>query len=107
MAIIREGKLAGVLIITRTGLLPTRDWLIGQLAVEGVGASVLAARGPGSQPDGDDGETLRYIDMPGDMWTYRPPEMPEPPEPVEAVEPSDCLGATGIASCGESEVRRH
>ena len=51
VAIIREGKLAGVLIVTRSGLLPTRDWLIGQLAVEGVGASVLAARGPGSQPD--------------------------------------------------------
>ncbi|MEQ6331848.1 molybdopterin-dependent oxidoreductase [Sphingobium sp. MK2] len=51
VAIIREGKLAGVLIITRSGLLPTRDWLIGQLAVDGVGASVLAARGPGSQPD--------------------------------------------------------
>ena len=51
VAIIREGKLAGVLIVTRSGLLPTRDWLIGQLAAEGVGASVLAARGPGSQPD--------------------------------------------------------
>jgi len=51
VAIIRDGKLAGVLIVTRTGILPTRDWLIGQLAVEGVGASVLAARGPGNQPD--------------------------------------------------------
>ncbi len=51
VAIIRDGRLAGVLIVTRTGILPSRDWLIGQLAVEGVGASVLAARGPGSQPD--------------------------------------------------------
>lgn len=34
--------------------------------------------GPGSQPDEDDGMALSYIDMPGDMWTYRPPEMPEP-----------------------------
>jgi assimilatory nitrate reductase catalytic subunit len=51
VAIIREGRLAGVLFITRTGLLPSRDWLIGQLSVEDVGASVLAARGPGSQPD--------------------------------------------------------
>lgn len=51
VAIIRDGRLEGVLIVTRTGILPSRDWLIGQLAVEGVGASVLAARGPGSQPD--------------------------------------------------------
>lgn len=34
--------------------------------------------GPGSQPDEDDGQTLSYIDMPGDMWTYTPPSMPEP-----------------------------
>ncbi|HEX7742288.1 MAG TPA: (2Fe-2S)-binding protein, partial [Sphingobium sp.] len=51
VAIIKEGKLAGILIVTRTGLLPSRDWLISQLQVEEVGASVLAARGPGSQPD--------------------------------------------------------
>ena len=51
IAIIREGKLAAVLFVTRTGLLPSRDWLIGQLEAEEVGASVLAARGPGSQPD--------------------------------------------------------
>ena len=51
VAIIKDGKLAGILIVTRTGLLPSRDWLISQLEVEGVGASVLAARGPGSQPD--------------------------------------------------------
>jgi len=38
--------------------------------------------GPGSQPPEDDGKTLSYIDMPGDMWTYAPPPMPEP----EAVE---------------------
>ncbi len=34
--------------------------------------------GPGSQPDEEDGQSLQYIDMPGDMWTYRPPAMPEP-----------------------------
>lgn len=51
VAIISERRLAGILIVTRTGLLPSRDWLIGQLQVEEVGASVLAARGPGSQPD--------------------------------------------------------
>jgi assimilatory nitrate reductase catalytic subunit len=51
VAIIAHGKLAGILIVTKTGLLPSRDWLISQLEVEGVGASVLAARGPGNQPD--------------------------------------------------------
>jgi assimilatory nitrate reductase catalytic subunit len=51
VAIISEGRLRGVLFVTRTGLLPSRDWLIRQLEVEGVGGSVLAARGPGSQPD--------------------------------------------------------
>ncbi|WP_084491211.1 nitrate reductase [Sphingobium ummariense] len=50
-AIITAGRLTGVLFVTRTGLLPSRDWLIGQLEAESVGASVLAARGPGSQPD--------------------------------------------------------
>lgn len=34
--------------------------------------------GPGSQPGEVDGETMSYIDMPGDMWTFTPPEMPEP-----------------------------
>ncbi|MBB3938382.1 assimilatory nitrate reductase catalytic subunit [Novosphingobium fluoreni] len=51
VAIIVEGRLAGVLIVTRTGLLPSRDWLIGQLAASDVGPAVLAARGPGNQPD--------------------------------------------------------
>lgn len=51
VAVIVDGRLAGVLFVTRTGILPPRDWLIGQLAVEGVGAAVLAARGPGNQPD--------------------------------------------------------
>ena len=51
IAILREGRLAAVLFITRTGVLPSRDWLIGQLGVQEVGASVLAARGPGNQPD--------------------------------------------------------
>ncbi|MET0250302.1 MAG: molybdopterin-dependent oxidoreductase [Sphingobium sp.] len=51
VAILRNGQLAAVLFTTRDGLLPSRDWLIGQLQAPGVGASVLAARGPGSQPD--------------------------------------------------------
>jgi len=51
IAIIREGRLAAVLFVTRTGLLPSRDWLIDQFGAEGVDATVLAARGPGSQFD--------------------------------------------------------
>ncbi|MGF7156499.1 molybdopterin-dependent oxidoreductase [Novosphingobium gossypii] len=51
VAVIAQGKLAGVLFVTRSGLLPSRDWLIDQLQAEDVGAAVLAARGPGSQPD--------------------------------------------------------
>uniref|UniRef100_UPI003B3AA54C molybdopterin-dependent oxidoreductase n=1 Tax=Sphingobium sp. TaxID=1912891 RepID=UPI003B3AA54C len=51
IATISEGRLRGVLFITRAGLLPSRDWLIAQLGAEGVGGSVLAARGPGVQSD--------------------------------------------------------
>ncbi|MFC4255184.1 molybdopterin-dependent oxidoreductase [Croceibacterium xixiisoli] len=51
VAIIRDGRLAAVLIVTRSGILPSRDWLIGQLQAQHVGASVLAARGPGRQQD--------------------------------------------------------
>jgi hydrogenase-1 operon protein HyaF len=36
--------------------------------------------GPGSQPPEGDGATISYIDMPDDMHTYRPPEIPEPGE---------------------------
>jgi assimilatory nitrate reductase catalytic subunit len=51
IATISEGRLNGVLFVTRNGLLPSRDWLIRQLEADNVGGSVLAARGPGSQPD--------------------------------------------------------
>ncbi|EAT07268.1 molybdopterin-dependent oxidoreductase [Sphingobium sp. 10 DY56-G10] len=51
VASINEGRLQAVLFVTRTGLLPSRDWLIAQLEAVNVGGSVLAARGPGSQPD--------------------------------------------------------
>lgn len=34
--------------------------------------------GPGSQPDEEDGQSLTYIDMPGDMSRYSPPSIPEP-----------------------------
>jgi len=51
VATIHKGRLCGVAFVTKTGMLPSRDWLIAQLEAEGVGGSVLAARGPGSQPD--------------------------------------------------------
>ena len=51
IATISKGRLNGVLFVTRSGLLPSRDWLIRQLEADNVGGSVLAARGPGSQPD--------------------------------------------------------
>jgi assimilatory nitrate reductase catalytic subunit len=51
VAIISAGRLSGVLFATRSGLLPSRDWLITQLEADGVGASVLAGHGPGNQPD--------------------------------------------------------
>lgn len=41
--------------------------------------------GPGSQSDSEDGKTLSYIDMPGDMWTYQPPSMPEPAAVIDLV----------------------
>lgn len=34
--------------------------------------------GPGSQPDGADGERLEYLPMPSDMSKYVPPLMPDP-----------------------------
>ena len=51
VAILSEGRLAASLFVTRTGQLPGRDWLIGQLAEQQVGAAVLAGRGPGVQID--------------------------------------------------------
>jgi hydrogenase-1 operon protein HyaF len=38
----------------------------------------VRAVGPGSQPPEEDGQTLSYIDMPGDISTYQPPRVPEP-----------------------------
>ena len=34
--------------------------------------------GPGSQPDGSDGDAITYMDMPSDMSTFVAPVMPEP-----------------------------
>jgi assimilatory nitrate reductase catalytic subunit len=45
-AVLQDGRLAAVLIVTRSGPLPARDWLIGQLS-QPQDAAVLAARGPG------------------------------------------------------------
>jgi assimilatory nitrate reductase catalytic subunit len=50
MAVLQDGKLAAVLFVTRTGELPSRDWLIGQLE-QMQGPAVLAGRAPGAQPD--------------------------------------------------------
>ncbi|HWW65848.1 MAG TPA: molybdopterin-dependent oxidoreductase [Sphingomonadaceae bacterium] len=51
IAVLDAGRLAAVLFVTRTGALPSRDWLIAQLGVEH-GPQVLAGRAPGDQPDG-------------------------------------------------------
>jgi hydrogenase-1 operon protein HyaF len=34
--------------------------------------------GPGSQSPGEGGQSPSFIDMPGDMWSYKPPSIPEP-----------------------------
>lgn len=50
IAILREGRLAAILFVTRTGELPARDWLIAQLG-RPQGLQVLAGRAPGAQVD--------------------------------------------------------
>jgi len=50
VAILREGRLAAILFVTRSGELPARDWLIDQLA-QPQGPQVLAGRAPGTQAD--------------------------------------------------------
>ena len=50
VAVLAEGKLAAALFVTRSGPLPARDWLIGQLS-QPQDAAVLAGRGPGAQVD--------------------------------------------------------
>jgi assimilatory nitrate reductase catalytic subunit len=50
VAVLDRGRLAAVLFITRSGELPSRDWLIGQLD-QAHGPEVLAGRAPGAQPD--------------------------------------------------------
>jgi assimilatory nitrate reductase catalytic subunit len=49
-AVLKEGRLAAALFVTRTGELPGRDWLVSQLA-QLQGPLVLAGRAPGVQQD--------------------------------------------------------
>ena len=50
IAVLRDGRLSAALFVTRSGELPSRDWLISQLE-QPQGPAVLAGRGPGNQPD--------------------------------------------------------
>lgn len=50
-----------------------------------IGQIPVRVVGPGSQPETEDGQSLSYIDMPGDMWTYQPPTMPEPADVADLV----------------------
>jgi assimilatory nitrate reductase catalytic subunit len=50
VAVLRDGKLVAALFLTRTGELPSRDWLIAQLS-QPQGPQVLAGRAPGAQAD--------------------------------------------------------
>jgi assimilatory nitrate reductase catalytic subunit len=50
IAILREGRLIAALFVTKTGELPSRDWLVSQLD-QPQGPQVLAGRAPGTQQD--------------------------------------------------------
>ncbi|KRB79479.1 nitrate reductase [Sphingomonas sp. Root710] len=51
VAILDDDRLSAVLFVTRTGELPSRDWLITQLSAPQVAPTLLAGRAPGAQPD--------------------------------------------------------
>jgi assimilatory nitrate reductase catalytic subunit len=51
IAVLADGRLSAVLFVTRTGELPSRDWLIAQLTAPYVAPTLLAGRAPGAQPD--------------------------------------------------------
>ena len=51
VAVLADGKLATVLMVTRIGELPTRDYLLSQLGETPPLGSVLAGRAPGAAPD--------------------------------------------------------
>ncbi len=51
IAVLDDGRLSAVLFVTRDGELPSRDWLIAQLAEAQASPLVLAGRAPGVQAD--------------------------------------------------------
>ena len=51
IAIVKDGRLAAALFITRSGELPPRDWLVAQLAEAAAAPTLLAGRAPGVQVD--------------------------------------------------------
>jgi assimilatory nitrate reductase catalytic subunit len=51
IAMIRDGRLAALLFVTSEGVLPSRDWLIAQLAAPAVAPTLLAGRAPGPSVD--------------------------------------------------------
>jgi assimilatory nitrate reductase catalytic subunit len=52
IAVLIGGRLTAVLMLTRSGELPTRDYLLSQLGEAPLAAAVLAGRAPGAAPDG-------------------------------------------------------
>ena len=51
MAVLDGARLAAAMFITRDGALPTRDWLVAQLAERVAAPTLLAGRGPGKAVD--------------------------------------------------------
>jgi assimilatory nitrate reductase catalytic subunit len=51
VAVMAKGKLAAVLMVTRGGELPPRDYLLDQLGGAPPAPAVLAGRAPGATPD--------------------------------------------------------
>jgi len=51
IAVIRDGRLSALLFVTSDGVLPSRDWLIAQLAAPAVAPTLLAGRAPGPSVD--------------------------------------------------------
>ncbi len=51
IAILQTGRLAAALFVTRDGSLPSRDWLVAQLAEAVAAPTLLAGRAPGIQVD--------------------------------------------------------
>ncbi|OMJ32823.1 nitrate reductase [Sphingomonas sp. Sph1(2015)] len=51
IAILSGGRLVAALFVTESGELPSRDWLIGQLAEPEAAPTLLAGRAPGVQAD--------------------------------------------------------